>query len=425
MKDGTEILSSVRVDNEEGAEINLFVPCSEIKTIKVKWKSLKLQMSNDETKFKKIELNSNDITSKRKAFNHDKGTKVSSEGQLKTKYFSFTKELNDTNEHTVKIEMIAQDETKNSPLVWNFKLKNDGEKPITPFDGSSGRVYIAEKYLKLPTNGEFQEYIIRMHPKDTTKYKVTDFICFLKGTKVSEDNASFYMWDDAPYIWHDKLVGATGEAKRVTELGLKSAMINIKTMSPRSRVKYRFVGLNGETLTMPGDAKPIEKEMQNDGTGGNTANLTFYQDVPTKMEAWVVAENGDTDSIFGKYTRTYTNLPVIFSYKKPNNANELEEKAYNEIVVDKEKVKNDKIYVGFGIYNINSLKPYEYTYDANYQYPAYQKKPEKLEETTRYIWHKTEVNVADLTATTPLEIVIPITSKGVLSFTYKIKVTAK
>lgn len=103
----------------------------------------------------------------------------------------------------------------------------------------------------------------------------------------------------------------------------------------------------------------------------------------------------------------------------------MEEKAYNEIVVDKEKVKDDKIYVGFGIYNINSLKPYEYTYDANYQYPAYQKKPEKLEETTRYIWHKTEVNVADLTATTPLEIVIPITSKGVLSFTYKIKVTAK
>ena len=282
MKDGTEILSSVKVDNEEGVEINLFVPGSEIKTIKVKWKSLKLQMSNDETKFKKIELNSNDITSKGKAFNDDKGTKVSSEGQLKTKYFSFTKELNDTSEHTIKIKIIAQDETKNSPLVWNFKLKNDGEKPIPPFDGSSGRVYIAEKYLKLPTNGEFQEYIIRMHPKDTTKYKVTDFICFLKGTKVSKDNVSFYMWDDAPYIWHDKLVGATGEAKRVTELGLKSAMINVKTMSPRSRVKYRFVGLNGETLTMPGDAKPIEKEMQNDGAGGNTANLTFYQDIPTK-----------------------------------------------------------------------------------------------------------------------------------------------
>ena len=411
---------------------------------------------------------------------HTATVKEESQGFLKTKYFTIKTNLQDEAEHEVHMEIVPVENAKYSSLTWDFKLKNTKEKPLIPevnffvdrglpksspytekdaikgelcelsvnawqdniakleigAEGDlkecplvaintqdKGTVYVTEKYVTLSTDGSYKKYIIRAYPKETDKYRITDFVCFLKGTKVGADNARFYHHDDKPYIFHENAINYKGEAGSVREYGVASVDLHIKTFSPRAKVQYRFVGLNGETLTMKGDGEPKVKEMQNDGAGGNVAKIEFFSDKPTKVEAWVVSENGERDDAFGKWSKTYSYVPVKFATEEPSDVAGLKEFAYDEIVVDKSNLSGNKLYIGFAISKEKRLEKYEYSFSSTYQYPSYQTKPEKLEDIDDYTWYRTDIDVSSLTESNPLEVAIPITTKGESCFLYKLKIT--
>lgn len=402
------------------------------------------------------------------------------EGQIKLRSFTCSKTFTDKLEHPVKIEVFPEDTTKYSNLVLQFKIKNSGNKPtipnvrcyvdrglpkasgyrvdepidgelselsinayedvlgkveIGPEDGlmnceiykshntQLGRdIYATEHNVLLPTDGTYKKYIIRLHPNEANKdkYRVTDFECYLTGKKVKEDNAEFLYISGRPYIYHEKAKSWKNEAAgTVREYGLKTVELNATTFSPRAKVKYRMIDYKGNTLKMKGDQTLEIKEMQTDNLGRHWADISFYDEKPTKVEIFVVAENGETDDNFGKWTRTYNYIPVLYGDKEPERVSDLTTYAYDEIKVDKSKLKNNKLYVAFGL--DNDLTSYKYLPSQNNEYQSYQTKPEKLEDDGDWIWYKTEIDVSSLTKENPLEIVIPILTNNELCYTYKLK----
>lgn len=404
------------------------------------------------------------------------------EGQLRVRTFTCPKTLTDNAEHPVKLEIFPEDATKYSNLILKFKIKNSGNKPsisdvrcyvdrglpqvsgyraTEPIDGElselsintyedvlgkveigaegalmeceiyksyskrAGKyVYAAEHNVLLPTDGTYKKYIIRLHPNEANKdkYKVTDFECYLTGRKVKEDNAEFFHINGKPYIYHEKAKSWKNEkAGTIREYGLKSLQLNATTVSPRAKVKYRVVDFDGNILMMKGESSAETKEMQTDNLGRHWADIVFYDEKPTRVEIYVVAENGETDDNFGKWSRSYNYIPLLWGEKEPEKIDDLKTYAYDNIKVDKSKLKNNKLYIAFGL--DKELESYKYAPSQNNEYQSYQTKPEKLEETDDWIWYKTELDVSTLTKENPIEVVIPVLTNTELCYTYKVKLT--
>lgn len=404
------------------------------------------------------------------------------ENQLRIRTFTCLKTIGDTQEHDVELELSPSDVNEYSNLVLKFKVKNSGAMPAIPdvrcyinrglpqlsgykinepidgelaelsvntyndvlgkveigaegslkeypiykfFSNKSGKyVYATESNVLLPTDGAYKKYIIKLYPNEANKdkYRITEFECYLKGKKIREDNAEFLYNDDRPYIYHENAVSWKNEtAGTIREYGLKSVQIVASTVSPRAKVKYRLIDLEGNTVKMKGESVAEIKEMQTDNLGKHWADISFFDEKPAMIEAFVVSENGENDDNFGKWSRSYNYIPLLWGEREPESISQLKNYAYDEIKVDKSELKNEKLYVAFGVNADSGLESYKYAPSQNNEYQSYQTKPEKLEDSKGYTWYKFEVDVSTLTKENSLDVVIPILTNNELCYTYKVK----
>lgn len=395
--------------------------------------------------------------------------------------------LSDTNEHNVQIEIVPVDATKYASLVYRFELQRSTLLPKLPNlkfylekwpqksgyktldaiqkeyaelalqtgdgeiekveigkegeeeevqletfkDGNDKTVYSYTKLVRLSTDGTHQKFIIRATPKDKTKYRTTDCIFELAGSRVAQANAEFlgkleFGGQFKPYVKSEVKFYDNKEHQFISDYGATEVKFTAQTISPRAKIKYAFVDGEENIIAMPGETVASEKEMTvtDADFGIHEATFKLFIDKPTNLLVYVLAEDGiSKDNERGKYLYTYNPITLKWDVSLDKTKGEdFRLNGYNEIIVDKSLVKENRIYVSFSIWKT-------YNIDEKYQYPSYQTKPEKFgpdpESWEEEQWYKTDVDISSLTATNSLEIAIPVLENGVTCFTYKVKIKAK
>ncbi len=386
--------------------------------------------------------------------------------------------------HLIKIEFIPKATTEYLPLVYTFRLKSDktlDEMPLVcgyngePKDNGSTETLETEAVtilvqarrdiLKDVTIGEKgknekkcniiqfgsgdisfwnvektvaligsdglaneKTIIIKATPKDADAF--APFTCEykLKGKKVSEDNAKFERNQNGAIVSSYVKYKTGLESDTINDYGAESLTLQAHTISPRATVKYQFVDMRG--IALPGAE---EKDMVKDSEGlpvHTAENITLFEDKPTRIKAYVIAENGNLDKTYGMWFRTYNPIALRWDYSKKQKGADFENEAYDVVEIERFQIENDKIYLAFA----------PWKKEAGYQVvssslPTYQG---AFDETLDIFnknrqWYKTTVNVADLTKTSnpvqELEVVLPLQKKVGTSFvdcfTYKVKIKLK
>lgn len=399
--------------------------------------------------------------------------------------YKFT--LPDTSEHEIKIEIVPKDTTVYSSLVYTFVLQRTSLLPKIPNikfylekwpqkngykvpdaiqkeyaelalqiksddiesvkigkegeevearletfqDSGDETVYSYTKFVSLSKDGTYQRFVIKAIPKNKTKYRTTDCVFELAGSRVAMANAELagrltFGGNFEPYVKSEVKFYDNKEHQYISDYGATSVKFEAQTINPRAKIKYAFVDGDGKVIPMPGDNVAIEKEMsvKEADFGIYEASFSLFNDKPTNLLVYVLAEDGSSkDDKKGKYLYTYNPITLKWDITLDKTKGEdFRLNAYNEIIVDKKNVNENKIYVSFSIWK-------NYEIDKNYQWTSYQKMPEKFgpepESWENERWYKTDVDVSSLSVTNPLEIVIPILENGQRCFTYKVKIKAK
>jgi lipoprotein len=395
--------------------------------------------------------------------------------------------LPDVNEHEIKIEVVPKDTVKYSSLEYKFKLQRSTLLPKIPnikfylekwpqksgykvpdaiqkeyaelalqiaddviesvkigkeneeeavlvetFKDSNGKtVYSYTKSVSLSKDGTYQRFIIKAIPKDKTKYRETDCIFELAGSRVASSNAEFsgkltFGGRFEPYVKSEVEFYDSKAHQYISDYGATKVKFEAQTINPRAKIKYAFVDGDEKIIAMPGESVATEKEMavKDADFGICEASFSLFEDKPTNLLVYVLAEDEDSkDDVKGRYLYTYNPIPLKWDISLDKTKGvDFRLNAYNEIVVDKSIVKGNKIYVSFAIW-----KTYEI--DGKYQWASYQGVPEKFgsepESWENERWYKTDVDISSLSGTNQLEIAIPILENGVRCFTYRVKIKAK
>ncbi len=389
-----------------------------------------------------------------------------------------TFEINDLEEHLVKLTVYPQDKAAYSSLIYSFKLKRTGKKvPIEPITIRVGgviqksgykailkaesivisveaesniiaevtigekekdevvcpveektlitgkKIWEAQRDVSLLDNDENAvEKIFRIivKPIDTEGYRETTCEYTIKGTKIPKNNAEFvYTNKKVPDIrsindWIPSL-----ESKFSDDYGVKAVKLIAYTVSPKAKVKYQIIDL---------DDKPIEgfpeNEMTNDKGTHTLEKINMFGNKPTRIKLWVIAEDGHTtDDKKGLWKFTYNPVPLTWGYENHEKGAKYTTKAYDTIEIDKAKVGADKkIYLVFATWNEKN----GYTI-LNEGLPSFQTDCVKLETLGRYQqYYKTSIDVSTLVSEpstqNELEAVFKLQKKGIECINYRVKI---
>jgi len=387
-----------------------------------------------------------------------------------------------TQNHLIKIEFIPKASVEYEPLVYTFRLKSNGtldemplvcgynnevkengttetleveavtilvqarhdilkdvrigekgkdEKLVSITEFGSGSFWNAERTIALiGSDGITNEktIIIRATPKDgdafvpfTCEYKLT-------GKKVLANNAKFEKNQYGPIVLSYVKYKSGLESENITDYGAESVSLKAHTISPRASVKYQLVDMNGHPLP-----NAEEKVMVKDSSGlpiHTVEDIKLFNDKPTRIKAYVIAENGEPDNTDGLWFRTYNPIALKWDYNKKQKGAEFENAAYDVVEIEKAQIEDDKIYLAFA----------PWRKEAGYQVlssnlPDFQSAfDETLDIFNKHRqWYKTTVNVQDLTKDTnpvqELEVLLPLQKKVgsayIDCFTYKVKIKLK
>ena len=204
-------------------------------------------------------------------------------------------------------------------------------------------------------NATEKTFVIKVTPKDASKYEVTICKYTLKGTKISEDNAEFE-WTVGSHArpkLYDTVEWEEGLNSRYKDdYGSKAVTLEAHTVSPRAKVKYQIIDM--EDKPIPGKEA---KEMTKINGVHRSEKIELFVDKPTRIKAWVVAEDGHTtNDERGLWKFTYNPAPLAWEYENKGDEGkgaEYKTKAYDVIELEKDKVnKTDKkIYLVFVAWN--------------------------------------------------------------------------
>ena len=320
-------------------------------------------------------------------------------------------------------------------IIKDVKIGEKGkdEKPCTLIQFGSGEMsfWNAERTVALiGSDGLASEktIIIRATPKDAQAF--VPFVCEykLKGTKVAANNAKFEKNQYGPYVASYVKYKAGLESDTINDYGAESVTIQAHTISPRATVKYTLVDMNGAPLP-----NAEEKAMVKDAEGlpiHTVENISLFDDKPTRIKAYVIAEDGSLDATNGIWFRTYNPIALRWDYDLKQKGAEFENMAYDVVEIESGKIEDNKIYLAFAPWKkeagyqlaSSSLPTYQSTFDETLD----------IFNNNRQ-WYKTTINVADLTKTTnpvpELEVILPLQKKVgttfVDCFTYKVKIKLK
>ena len=401
--------------------------------------------------------------------------------QSGTQYFAgYTFKVPDLGSHLVELIIYPKKEAY-SPLSYSFNVKSTGKKLIMPvsfsidnFDtktgtkekvekedviiaatcrqdlmkevkigekDSSGNVinekiisinkvytygsnfyYEASLEVALSPNVE-KHFVIKVIPKEVEDYEEVSCDYYLQGTAIPNNNAEFvYGSGQNPgpvYETIEWLEGVMG--KDATDYGAKTVILKARTLSPRAKVKYQIVN--------PVEDKDIAsytvQEMQNTLGHHESPIITLFDDKPTKIKVWVVAEDGNTtNEQRGRWGRIYNYVPLTYGYKDTTSGQEYTNKAYDLIELDKASIQSDKkVYLVFAPWK--EEKGYTVVKEG---LPAYQTAFVKLGlHQNEQELYKTSIDVSSLLGSTPstLEAILNIKKGEKECLTYKVKIKLK
>lgn len=394
---------------------------------------------------------------------------------------TYTFEIDDLDEHLIKLTVYPQDKIAYSPLVYSFKLQRTGKKvqlaPITIRVGGviqkSGykatlkaesvtisveaesnimaevtigekgkdeevcsveektlitdkKIWEAQKDVSLLDNGNTIEKIFRVivKPIDTEGYREATCEYIIKGTKVPKDNAEFvFTPKKVPDIrnvieWKAQAL----ESKLADDYGVKTVKLVTYTVNPKAKVKYQIINLNDQPIE-----GFSENEMANYKGTHTSEKITMFENKPTKIKVWVIAEDGHTkDNKKGLWQFTYNPVPLTWGYENHEKGAKYTTEAYDTIEIDKTKIASDKkIYLIFAPWNEKG----GYTI-LNEGLPSFQTDCIKLEALGKWQkYYKTSIDVSTLISETPtqneLEAIFKLQKKGIECINYKIKIKVK
>ena len=412
-------------------------------------------------------------------------TKDSTSSVVIEKYSSiWEKTLKDEKEHNMHIE-IHPAITQYSPLVYKFKVKRSGLKPIVPEvrfyinnephkagekvqidseivllsiqtyqdnlkDVEIGveddlvkveihelkgqkTIYEAKRVCNLHID-DYKKFIIKANPKDEAMYRPSQYFCELKGTKINANNAEFeYIEVDGvekPNIIYDIKFYDDVVHPYIDCYGALSAKITAKTISPRAKVMCYFADKENNKLTMPDALAPEEKQMQNNGQGTHTIELKFYPNKPTIFCTYVVSEDGSKNSEKGQYSYIFNDISAKWDKTLGKKKGKLfEHDVYDVINIKKADFDSwvltdgkKEFEVAFRAFK-EALEPdTDYALPATFHYPEYQSAFTKLNVESSYQWYVSKINITELKENAPYKIVFPISEKGKICFEYKVEV---
>ena len=371
-------------------------------------------------------------------------------------------------EYEIEIELIPQDKTKYSSLIYSLKLQNSGLKEALPvyfgynnkfveetglettlttevaevfvqfytelvqsvtIDGKNCNiskieykpnkfVYKATSYVLLPTDSA-KDVKIAVTPMNTDDYRITECTYKLKGTKIDQNNAEFEYLGNKPKVMSDIEWVDGKEHKYADDYGAKTCILTAYTVSPRAKVYYKVFNYKIEDGVQTDEEIDLipQTMLTVDYSGAkHTSNkITLFNDKPTMVKIWVVAEDGSTDETKGMKIITYNPVELRWDYETKNIGLDFAYPAYDEVKVDKSKVKNDKIHLAFKAWN------------ETFGYKVKDAKFVKLDKDDYEQWYGIEVDVSALNSSSPITIEFPIyQDKGtLLCFTYKVKIEEK
>ena len=317
-------------------------------------------------------------------------------------------------------------------VIIGEKDKNEKKCNIIKFGDDSLSFWNAERTLALiGSDGIANEktIVIKAIPKDADAF--VPFTCEYKltGTKVPANNAKFEKNQNGPIVLSSVKYKAGLESETINDYGAESLILKAYTISPRATVKYQLVDMMGKPLP-----NAEIKEMTKDFEGlpiHTSENITLFEDKPTRIKAYVIAEDGSVDNADGLYFRTYNPIALKWDYSKKQKGVDFENTGYDVIEIERSQIEDDKIYLAFAPWR----KELGYKIATNSNFAAYQ---DAFDETPDIFnqnrqWYKTTINVSDLTkATNPaqeLEVILPLQKKVgatyIDCFTYKVKIKLK
>ena len=219
-------------------------------------------------------------------------------------------------------------------------------------------------------NATEKTFVIKVTPKDASKYEVTICKYTLKGTKISEDNAEFE-WTVGSHArpkLYDTVEWEEGLNSRYKDdYGAKAVTFEAHTISSRATVKYQILDMKGNAI------QGYEaKNLTNENGVHKSEKITLFSDKPTKIKLWVIAADGITiNDEKGKWEMIYNPVDLAWEYEnKGDKGYEYKKGAYDMIELEKDKVTDPakKIYLvfapwkeDFGYTVVNTDLPQEQT----------------------------------------------------------------
>ena len=406
---------------------------------------------------------------------NEEKAKVATEKEFLFNIAKYKFEVSDTDPHLTEVIIWPKDEQRFKELKYSFMLKSSDNKLIPPLtfsidgltreDGYSAtlqaetaslevtakkklmakieigeegghltevditkiwnKVYIWQgwRVVSLVDNtGKPVEktFVIRVTPIEQEKYKVVECKYTLKGgTKVDNNNAEFVFVGQKPRIkakikWTDGIPGEYPD-----EYGAKAVNLIAYAKNTRAHVKYQFVDI---------DNNPVqgqqEHEMTNTNGEHNSGEIALLTDKPTRIKIWVVAENGSTkDDTWGLWYENFNPVPLTWGYELKTKGGDYETKAYDTIEIEKDSVKDNKIYLAF--LTLYSKDGYSIDTDG---LAEGQEAFVALETAGAYRkYHRTSVDVSGLLDGTKQELkaILKMKKKNVDCLTYEVKIKLK
>lgn len=300
--------------------------------------------------------------------------------------------------------------------------------------------WVASKVFLLDTEN-YTTYKIKIKPKDENLFLETTYTYKLKGQKIDKNNAEFdYVQEEgekepAPYVLCDIEWVEDCESLSYEDYGAKSLKMTARTVSPRASVYVKKVSpIDSTEGVLTGEN---EIKLQND-LGFHTGTIELFKDKPTKLIAYVVAEDGSSkNNEKGKWQMVFNAVDLFYDYTDAKLATEALRKttntAYKTIEIDKDQIQGDKFFIAFAIWaedlgfdvaeNVKKMKDYKKLDTFG---------PEKH---IQYTAHQISVSTEDLQKGKNKEISIPIMrikdiedeklDTPIEAFTYTITIVAK
>lgn len=307
-------------------------------------------------------------------------------------------------------------------------LQEAGGTPITltPVvqNMAVGKKYFTRFYMDnipLENVGEPREIKVTIKPKEVSKYSEIVWVFCLKQFDQTDSpefqgsvsgSGKFEPQIMKGIEWYDGK-----EHNYIDDYGSKSMILTVATVSKEASVYYQIVDPNGKPYN-----GSEEKKMTNNGdTSHKSDKIILFEDKPTNIKVWVVSRTGKKrNDDRGVWNFTANPIKIRWGYSFTDDPAKAQGSMYNDgydvIKIDRNKVKNGKLYVGFEIWDV---------YKVGREGVAPEQGPfteMKMNDANIQLqWYIHEVNISQLIDDNKerQEIVLPILDKGVLCFTYK------